>query len=332
MKNNCGMKNKILVLVACVWMVSIAKGQNSVTVNTDTTDNLYNDTIKHEVLGDKPDVKKDGDTTRIRLGNKGIIIVEKNGKTTVKIDKPDSSKNEENADNFDSFEQDKPDYNDNSSKDEKPKKHFEPHYGGVELFLNNYVTSNNSLTLQDKNKYMDLNTSRSMGVNVNFEYGIPITNRMGFVTGLGICFNSYYFNNSNNIQKNDTSGIIEIKPLPTGASYDKTKFRDTYINIPLLYEFQFPSGHKKPLYFSFGIIGGIKISSSTKEIYQMNGKEVTTINHSDLNLAPFRYGLQARAGFSFVNLFATYYPTGLFEKDKGPELYPIEVGLTLVSF
>ena len=127
------------------------------------------------------------------------------------------------------------------------------------------------------------------------------------------------------------NGVIVSKPLPAGENYDKTKFRDTYINIPLLYEIQFPIHHNKPIYFSAGVIGALKLRSSTKEIYQENGKQITIVNHNDLNLSPLRYGIQARAGFSFVNLFATYYPTQLFESGQGPQLNPIETGF-LISF
>lgn len=327
------MKKIVLITVMCVGSLIFAKAQIADTLKSENTETFINDTVKHEVLGDKPSVTKDGDTTRIRLGKKGITIIERGGKTTVNIDKNDGSKDEEKYESSEDYRGDK------SEPDEKPwkkdhPKHFEPHFGGVELFLNNYVNAKRSLSLVGSDKFMDLNTSNSIGVNVNIlEYGIPITNHMGFVTGFGVCFNSYYFGNQNNMKKNDSTGFIESKSLPDGVNtYDKTKFRDTYLNVPLLYEIQIPSGHKRPFYFSAGIIGGLKIRSSTKEIYHQSGKEITIISHDDLNLSPFRYGLQARVGFSFINIFATYYPTSLFEKDKGPELYPIEVGLTLLSF
>ena len=37
----------------------------------------------------------------------------------------------------------------------------------------------------------------------------------------------------------------------------------------------------------------------------------------------------ARIGWGWVNVFATYSLTTLFKTDRGPELYPFSVGLTI---
>jgi hypothetical protein len=46
-----------------------------------------------------------------------------------------------------------------------------------------------------------------------------------------------------------------------------------------------------------------------------------------------RYGATARIGWENFHIFATYYLTPLFEKDKGPggpdgvDLFPFEIGI-----
>ena len=328
---------KILAIIVSGILFTNAFAQETNKVDSVALNNVSptesNDTTQHQVLGNTPTVEKAGDTTKIRLGNKGITIVEKDGKTTVNIDNLDKKK-EKGKDEVEEKDEDVdvPD-NDENSDHEKThkKKHFEPHFAGVELFMNNYLSANHSLSLPNDISYMELNAGKSMGVNVNIlEYAIPVASFTGFVTGLGIEFNSYYFDGNNNIEKVDNH-IVE-KQLPANNTYVKTKFRDTYITIPLLYEIQIPDGHEKPFYISAGVIGGAKIGSSTKEIFKQNGHERTEVNDGGLNILAFRYGIQARMGYRFLNLFATYYPTGLFEKGKGPEVYPFNVGLTLVSF
>jgi len=331
---------KILTIIVSGILFTNAFAQETEKVDSVTTINVspaeIPDTIQHQVMGNTPTVQKTGDTTKIRLGNKGIIIVEKNGKTTVNIDNLDKKKGEDEVTEKEDKDEDSKGCegkDENSNQEKHKKKHFEPHFAGVELFMNNYMGSNHSLSLPSNENYMELNAGKSMGVNVNIiEYEIPFASFTGLVTGLGFEFNSYYFDGDNNIKK-DANGIVVEKLLPSpDASYVKTKFRDTYITIPLLYEIQIPDGHKNPFYISAGIIGGAKIGSSTKEIIKTNGQDHTEITNGGLNILAFRYGFQARMGYRFLNLFATYYPTGLFEKGKGPELYPFNVGLVLLSF
>ena len=46
----------------------------------------------------------------------------------------------------------------------------------------------------------------------------------------------------------------------------------------------------------------------------------------------FRYGLTARVGLGFIRFYANYDLVPLFQKDRGPELYPVSVGITILSF
>ena len=87
---------------------------------------------------------------------------------------------------------------------------------------------------------------------------------------------------------------------------------------------------KHRIFFSTGVIGGVKIGSSTKVQYEgtEKGKDKT---RNDFNLSQFRYGLTARIGYGGFRVFANYYPTPLFEEGKGPELYPFTVGLILLK-
>lgn len=196
------------------------------------------------------------------------------------------------------------------------------------------MTSDFSMNLPQESRFLELNTGKSIGVRLNLlEYAIPITSTQGFTTGLGFEFNSYYFDSdSNNIMKENGYIVPKIKNSQAG-DYSKNKLKDTYLTIPLTYEIQFPLGnHKRPLYFSAGVIGGLKLGSSTKEYYQLNGEDKKEVSDGDFYMSPIRFGYQARLGYRRIHLVATYYQTTLFQKNKGPEVHPFDIGIMLVNW
>jgi hypothetical protein len=332
------MKNVILI-TGMILMAIATNGQSVdslalVPRNEEKSD--VKDTTNQKVLGDTPEVDKKGDTTRIRLGQKGITIVEKNGKTTVHID------NLEKGENIDEPLEDKQDdfaktddwgKGFNPFKEKKHSPHFEAHWGGLELTLNNFMTKNFSLNLPQESRFLELNTGKSIGVRLNIlEYSIPVSPEQGFTTGLGFEFNSYYFSSdTNNIMKKDGYIVYKRKPVAAG-NYSKNKIKDTYLNIPLTYELQFPLGNsKRPLYFSVGVIGGLKLGSTRKEYYVLNGDQ-EEVTKDDFYMSPIRLGYQARLGFRHIHLVATFYDTPLFQKGKGPEVHPFDVGLMVLNW
>jgi len=50
------------------------------------------------------------------------------------------------------------------------------------------------------------------------------------------------------------------------------------------------------------------------------------------NIETFRYGVTARAGWKFINVMGFFSLTDIFKKDKGPDVYPISVGISLMPF
>lgn len=262
-------------------------------------------------------INENQDTTRIKVGKKGIIIIEGEKGTQVNIEDV-----EEDIDYDEDLDYD--------NEDEDGDSKFKPHWAGFEVGLNNYVNSSMSMSLDNSMSFMDLNTGRSWNFNINFmDYGFGLgTDKIGLVTGLGLEWNNYHFDNSNNIQKN--AGVIEGLPLAY-TDIKKNKLQTTYLRAPLLLEFQIPAGEKR-IYLSAGPIVGVKLGSNTKIVYKENGDEQKIKDKDDYNISPLRYGFTARAGYRGLRLFANYYMTPLFEANKGPELYPFSIGLTLLDF
>jgi len=78
------------------------------------------------------------------------------------------------------------------------KDKFNGHWAGFDLGWNGYVNSNFNTEFPPNEKYMDLNTARSMTVDINpFELNLNIAkNHFGLTSGLGMTFNNYYFSNN----------------------------------------------------------------------------------------------------------------------------------------
>lgn len=257
-------------------------------------------------------VEENGDTVRVVLGSRGISIVEGKEGTEIKVMEME-------------------DFPKKNYKHKKKK--FRPHFAGLEVGLNNYVTSDLSLSLPSEDAYMDLNTGKSWNWNLNIiDYGFGLgSDYVGLATGLGFEFINYNFNGQNSIRKEDGTGaIIEYVPDYAG-NITKSKLNATYIYAPLLLEFQIPAGRKR-VHISGGVIGGIKLWSNSKMKYTIAGEKSKEKAKGDYNLSPLRWGFTARVGYRALNLYANYYMTPLFKENLGPELYPFSVGLSLIPW
>jgi len=332
---------KTLVLLACASLPLIGFAQNDTTINAPQTNRDVTISKVDKNVTEYKTVDEGGDTTRIRIGNKGIEIIEKNGKTSV--DTKDLSeqikkgKEEEEQNNkYGDFEKEE-DYGNKIDEmiqdkmDEKFGKkkhdHFEPHWAGFGMGFNNYATKSGSTSMTGDKAYLSLVPEKSFDVNLNiWELGLPVSHNVGFVTGIGFLWNNYRFAGNNNIQKNDV-GIIVEKPAPDNTNYKLSKMRISYLTLPLLLEYQGNVANHRA-YISAG--GQLGFLLGTKTRVESSGN--VSKSYGNKNITPITYGLTARVGYRFLNLYANYNLSPLFEKDKGPEVYPFSVGLTFINF
>lgn len=282
---------------------------NIVTVSEDTEGTTVkvfkNDFV---VVDDK------GDTVKVKLGKKGISVIETGEGTHVEITDIE---------------------NDNENNRTKKEKKFKGHWIGYELGNNNFTDRNFTLAGSiPQTSFLDLNTGRSWNANLNImQYSIPMSRSIGLLTGLGFEWNNYNFGNNNVIGKDAVTGRIIPLYLPDGVTYTKAKMNTTYLTVPLLLEFQF--GHKHQGFMSLGVIGGLKIHSNIQEQYTDGGSKEKFKTKDDLNLSPLRAAGTVRIGYGAVKLFANVGLVSLFEENLGPaaapDLYPISIGLILFN-
>lgn len=171
------------------------------------------------------------------------------------------------------------------------------------------------------------------GVNIfgtyNFMFG---ESNFSFSPGIGLGIHNMY-NSSFLSTNNDSSYFVPInEEIGEGYSYIKSKFVAPYLDIPLEIRFKSESEFRIAVGFKFGFT----LRSYTKYkgddyLSEQNQKTIykkKIIQHLEAN----RYGFIGRIGYKWLNLYGYYQLSTLFVKDKGPQMYPISVGLTVIPF
>lgn len=239
------------------------------------------------------------DTTRLSFGDRKIII----------IDDEDDAEKEKKKD-----------------KKENEIKHI---WAGVELGFNGYSNKLFNTTLPNGGAYA-LDYLRSNVVNINpFERNISLyKNYIALTTGLGFQFNRMMFENNTTLVPFKDS----IQVIASSTSFSKNMLKASYLTVPLLLHFNTSKNHDKSFHFAVGGQVAVKLGSRSKQVYDVDGDKKRDIYKNDFNLNPFQYGLTARVGYGQVNVFANYNLSEVFKSGKGPELYPFQIGVTLVPW
>jgi hypothetical protein len=244
-------------------------------------------------------LEESGDTVKVRVGRRDLWVIDDKG--------------------------------DRSSK-RKARRSFKSNWSGFELGINGFLTPDNKLDLGPENEHLDLRYPKSVVVNLNlFQQNLPlIGSNLGLVTGVGLGFNNYRFDNQY-IFIPDRDGLIPV--LEEDRTMRKNKFTVTYVNVPLLLEFQTQGRRSvERFHMAGGMIVGTRIGTHAKYVFDDNGRKKKEKTYNDYNMQPFRFDLTGRIGWSKLNLFATYSLNSLFKENRGPELYPFSVGVQLTSF
>ena len=184
--------------------------------------------------GNLLNIEENDSSVNVRVGNKGIRILESLEGPKLKFEKFSDSDDEW-------IWSDKDDNNTNQRRNR-----FKGHWSGAEFGFNNYLTSDNSNVMPDDINYMSLHSSKASNFNVNFsQLSLGMTRRIGFVTGLGLNWNNYRFDGNNNIIKG-TNGVIE--ELNPGANLEKSKLATVYLTLPFMLEVQLPADNHQSQY------------------------------------------------------------------------------------
>lgn len=281
---------------------AVASGASGVKYIGEPSDKVINASGSAEVKqvdANETNIKlNDIDTTKIKWGNKKYMIIDE--------------------DDNDHWNMDwQTDFN---------------HWQGVELNLNGLMGANGSTSLPASAEHMSINYGlKSLSWNLNLiEKDFHIyKDYVNLVTGIGFGFNTYQFKNP--IRLNPDSSYTNYFKDST-ITFNKNKLKTSYVQIPLMIEFNTSSKAHKSFHLAAGVIGGYKLGSKTLRTYEINGYKFEEKRKDDYNINPFKLDATVRIGYGAFTMFGTYSLTPLFENNKGPELNSFSVGVRIVPF
>jgi hypothetical protein len=176
----------------------------------------------------------------------------------------------------------------------------------------------------------------NQGMNLLAMYNVPFgKSNFSFSIGLGLSTHNLY----GNFLTNSSSDSTWIVPIPDSVSYKRSKITTTYLDIPL--EFRYKS--KSKVTIALGFKGGFMIGSFSKYVGDGGFSTYSYTVPKDVgkvrikmngikNLEQFTYGPTLRVGYRWFNVNAYYMISTIFSKSRGPDMYPISVGIMLMPF
>jgi len=267
--------------------------------------------------------KENRDTTKIKLGNKTIIIVEKNN------DKVDTTIIKEKI-------KDKEVTINSKEKKTKHKKHYNSRkysrWAGLYLGLNQLVDDG---FLEPSTNDWAINPWKSRIWNINFmEVNLNIIKRhILLTTGFGLEYKNYSFTENIDLVKNENGSVNPVKN--NDLKYSKDKLHVSYFQMPILLEFNTSSRPRKGFYFAAGVVGGVRMYSKLYQKYELNDNKIKRKTKSNFNLNPYQLYGTLRIGFNRLTLYGNFDILPLFKdggSNTGDKLMTVSAGVKLIGF
>jgi uncharacterized membrane protein YciS (DUF1049 family) len=168
-------------------------------------------------------------------------------------------------------------------------------------------------------------------------YAFPIKNS-NFSIDLGAGFGSHNLYHDNNVLEKDEQGNTQFGVIPdtlangAGINVNNAKMNFTYLDIPLEFKIETENAIRAAIGFKVGMLINSMSKYKGDNYIDGSGDEIKLKEKNLDNVNRFRYGATVRVGYKWIDLSAYYSLSTLFEENKGPEMYPVSVGISLVKF
>ena len=249
---------------------------------------------------------KPSDTTRFNVGGSEVIIVSKGENSTVEIKDGD----DEDNDGF-----------------SKPKrKKSEAHWAGIDFGVTQFTNEVQGSSFPAY-KYWENDASSSWYFNLNLlekKFNI-ISTHVGLTTGLGFSFQSFGLRDNYDLELSADTLTASINPENV---YSKNKLKASYFRVPLLLEFNSHKNNNKGFYLATGVVGGVRLSSKTKQIGKRDDLEFESKVKGDYGLESFQADAVVRIGYKDWGGHVSYSMLPLFDTDKTVAVHPLSFGLS----
>jgi hypothetical protein len=177
----------------------------------------------------------------------------------------------------------------------------------------------------------------NQGAQVNGLYSYRINESSVYIAGgVGFGFHNLYSNSYIPDVKADSISMLQI---PDNIAYKKSKIALGYFDIPL--EFRIKT--RKHFRVALGFKAGFLINAHTKYkgnrfvvgsngLATTDGAEVKEKEKDISQVETWRYGPTFRIGYKWFNVTVYYQLSKVFKVDKGPQVYPISVGIAVIPY
>jgi hypothetical protein len=158
----------------------------------------------------------------------------------------------------------------------------------------------------------------------------PIGNS-NFAIAFGFGISSHNMH-TNGFFSYDTTKVTEFLPLPNDLNYKINKFTLTYLETPAEIRFRTKGVN------TFRFYAGIKLRVLLQEHTKYRGDdpfsdyEIKFKEYKHKHVTVFSFAPTVRVGYKWFNIYASYGLSPVFEKNKGPQMYPISVGLSIIPY
>jgi hypothetical protein len=207
------------------------------------------------------------------------------------------------------------------------------HWAGFSFGVNGFLDPGFNTEFAAPNDYMNLNYAKSFNYQFNlFESHIKlIQHKLVLVTGFGFDYHSYELENKVrlNADADYTNAFVDSSDIYT---YKKNRLRNTYIQVPLLLEFNSSNKTAKCFHMAAGVIGQYQILSRTRQLLENEAYEYDIQRKDSYNSNPFMLKAHVNLGYHRWTFYGEYSLTPFFQKNKGPELFPFALGLRVIPF
>jgi len=175
----------------------------------------------------------------------------------------------------------------------------------------------------------------SRGINISYlETLLGQHSNISLAAGFGISCQNYFIDATPEI---DNQGVTSFVNIPDNIDYKTNKLATTYIELPVEIRLRTNKASRKDKSFKIfaGFKAGYLVNNHTKyngDNIDGSGKEIKIKQYNIDNIQKYHYGVSARIGYGKFNITGFYSLTQMFEKDKGPDITPFSVGLSISPF
>eukprot|EP01034_Spumella_vulgaris_P041564 gene41564-51484_t len=213
---------------------------------------------------------------------------------------------------------------------------------GLDVGINGWAAPGGKAQIQGDYSFMELDYGRSWKFAWNlFEVRAPLNKKKTatFVTGAGFEWNNYSFKQKIALREANDYGAVGandyvfVNAADPSVTYKRTRLQNSWFNIPLLFNFRTirTPEHKQQFNFTFGVVGGVRMGASQREVFIDEGNRAREIRRDDFMLERFRATATVRVRYSYLSLFGTYTFTPMF-KTGAPLVYPWSAGIAFHPF